>query len=253
MFINPDLYFTFLSIEDPLYDNVPQTVQHYASQHPTAADPQTQNRSMSRSVPALPVSEQSIPDTDLELGSMVEVISDITDGLFGVIRWIGFPPNNEIFLVGVELDARMPDIPMDVTDGKYHDVRLFTCAPGRGVFVRKNQVAADHRFADDVHTSYEGDGSPVIEGIVGPMSMFYLNYFYVDQCEVFVKDMQTYDELKKICGKFKGIQGHNNSCYLDATLFSMFAFTNVFDAVLYREPNDKVGEIYNTAFQLRCF
>ena len=33
------------------------------------------------------------------------------------------------------------------------------------------------------------------------------------------------EELKKICGKLKGIQGHLNSCYLDATLFSMFAFT----------------------------
>ncbi|XP_055337442.1 ubiquitin carboxyl-terminal hydrolase CYLD-like [Paramacrobiotus metropolitanus] len=39
----------------------------------------------------------------------------------------------------------------------------------------------------------------------------------------------------KICsGRKRGIQGHKNSCYLDATLFSMFAFTNVFDEILTR-------------------
>jgi len=31
--------------------------------------------------------------------------------------------------------------------------------------------------------------------------------------------------LETLCGKYRGIQGHHNSCYLDATLFSMFTFT----------------------------
>ena len=35
-------------------------------------------------------------------------------------------------------------------------------------------------------------------------------------------------------GRNKGIQGHHNSCYLDATLFSMFAFSQVFDTILHR-------------------
>ena len=29
----------------------------------------------------------------------------------------------------------------------------------------------------------------------------------------------------------KGIQGQQNSCYLDATLYGMFAFSNAFDAL----------------------
>lgn len=41
-------------------------------------------------------------------------------------------------------------------------------------------------------------------------------------------------DLESICGKYRGIQGHHNSCYLDATLFSMFAFTSVFDNLLFR-------------------
>jgi ubiquitin thioesterase CYLD len=49
-----------------------------------------------------------------------------------------------------------------------------------------------------------------------------------------------YDDLGSQCGKFKGIQGHHNSCYLDATLFAMFTFTSVLDSVLFRprEPED---------------
>lgn len=35
------------------------------------------------------------------------------------------------------------------------------------------------------------------------------------------------DDISVICGKNRGIQGHFNSCYLDTTLFSMFAFTQV--------------------------
>lgn len=35
-------------------------------------------------------------------------------------------------------------------------------------------------------------------------------------------------------GANRGIQGHHNSCYMDATLFSMFAFSTVFDAILHR-------------------
>lgn len=42
------------------------------------------------------------------------------------------------------------------------------------------------------------------------------------------------DNLEKLCGKYRGIQGHHNSCYLDATLFSMFAFTYAFDSLLFR-------------------
>ena len=30
-------------------------------------------------------------------------------------------------------------------------------------------------------------------------------------------------------GRIKGIQGQHNSCYIDATLFGMFAFSDAFD------------------------
>lgn len=59
-------------------------------------------------------------------------------------------------------------------------------------------------------------------------------------------EIESNDDLEQICGKFKGIQGHHNSCYLDATLFSMFSFTSVFDAVLFRERMPTDTEHYET-------
>jgi ubiquitin carboxyl-terminal hydrolase CYLD len=47
-----------------------------------------------------------------------------------------------------------------------------------------------------------------------------------------------------MCGKFKGIQGHHNSCYLDATLFAMFTFTRVFDSLLFRPPEPEDNDHY---------
>ena len=41
-------------------------------------------------------------------------------------------------------------------------------------------------------------------------------------------------DVSRLSGRNRGIQGHQNSCYLDATLFAMFSFTGVFDGLLYR-------------------
>jgi len=40
------------------------------------------------------------------------------------------------------------------------------------------------------------------------------------------------------CGSMRGLQGHHNSCYLDATLYAMFAFSSVFDTLLHRGRKD---------------
>ena len=49
-------------------------------------------------------------------------------------------------------------------------------------------------------------------------------------------------------GRPKGIQGHQNSCYLDATVYGMFAFTDVFDKLFLKthakgKHDDKVRYI----------
>ncbi|XP_075832955.1 ubiquitin carboxyl-terminal hydrolase CYLD-like [Microtus pennsylvanicus] len=54
--------------------------------------------------------------------------------------------------------------------------------------------------------------------------------------------------LKIMIGKKKGIQGHYNSCYLDSTLFCLFAFSSVLDTVLIR-PKEKTDIEYYSETQ----
>ena len=98
--------------------------------------------------------------------------------------------------------------------------QLFTCAPGKGFFVPYTHVIPDPRFKESLPAPVIGQqdfgpiDSPLIPGFCPPHP--------------------AVDQLISICGRNKGIQGHQNSCYLDATLFSMFTFTSVFDSLLYR-------------------
>lgn len=76
------------------------------------------------------------------------------------------------------------------------------------------QIKASSTYYDPDPHDFESMQSSVISGRVPP---------------IIVRD-----NLEKICGKYRGIQGHHNSCYLDSTLFSMFAFTSIFDDLLFR-------------------
>ena len=57
-------------------------------------------------------------------------------------------------------------------------------------------------------------------------------------------DAPAVEDLKMglFVGRMKGIQGHQNSCYLDATLFAMFGVTHRFDEVLYDHPIDDTAK-----------
>lgn len=111
------------------------------------------------------------------------------------------------------------------TDGTFNKHRLFKCPPRKGFFVPLYKCRKDKRFIDDARRSRTSDvnfGSletPDVKGTVSPPD--------------------SLEDLTDICGKSRGIQGHHNSCYLDATLFSMFYFTSVFDSILHR-PKDSM-------------
>ncbi|XP_077277307.1 ubiquitin carboxyl-terminal hydrolase CYLD isoform X2 [Temnothorax americanus] len=159
---------------------------------------------------------------DLIVGSNVKVLLD-SDVHYGVIRWIGTPSGTSPgkLMAAVELDNGHPL----GTDGTYKDTRYFHCRPYRAVFTdiencsHYENTELDERPALTNNDNFGNMESSVIAGIVRPIS---------------VKG-----DLESICGKYRGIQGHHNSCYLDATLFSMFTFTSVFDNLLFRPPNEK--------------
>lgn len=186
---------------------------------------------------------KELPNTGLEVGSMVEInVPEVSKQLYGVIRWIGIPPDVQSIMIGVELEDDHIDKQLITTDGGFNGISLFKCPAGRAIFITSDQCSIDRRFLgvegavgndtsavndhitkttnglpDDQQTFGAMD-CPAVPGAVPPIKCF------------------SFSDLEELCGKFKGIQGHHNSCYLDVTLFAMFTFTPVFDALLYRPP-----------------
>lgn len=206
----------------------------------------------------------------LEVGSLVIVNMD---GLprFGVIRWIGFLDSNDdhpdsrgpespnhlyhhhsssvhqkliddenpheilnndhsptggkpssVMMAGVELEEECSGCCDGTSGGK----RYFSCSQRRGCFVPLSQCKKDTRFNLDRRRSalFGSIDCPTVSGDVPPLS--------------------TQEDLNALCGKNRGIQGHHNSCYLDATLFAMFSCTTIFESLLHRPPTpDDIPEV----------
>lgn len=112
------------------------------------------------------------------------------------------------------------------TDGTFRGHRLFNCPSRKGLFVPLYKCRKDKRFIDDRHLrnnssdrsiNFGSTETPDLPGTVSPPN--------------------SLQHIGLICGKSRGIQGHHNSCYLDATLLAMFYFTTVFDSILHRPKN----------------
>ncbi|XP_058825663.1 ubiquitin carboxyl-terminal hydrolase CYLD isoform X2 [Topomyia yanbarensis] len=209
--------------------------------------PHTSSLSETSDVAIQPSPLKEVPDNPmLEVGSMVEVDIENVD-LHGVIRWIGplhIPETNSSntrVMVGVELEDEPIDIAVEATDGVYNGIKLFKCPPKRAIFVYPVQCNLDRRFQDI------GPTSPLPAKALASTSKSDANLFGKKDCPVVEGavaplNIMAQEDLEAICGQFKGIQGHHNSCYLDATLFAMFTFTSVFDSLLFRprEPEDNL-------------
>ncbi|XP_050670292.1 ubiquitin carboxyl-terminal hydrolase CYLD isoform X2 [Leptidea sinapis] len=162
---------------------------------------------------------------DIGVGTLVEVATDVDQHYYGVVRWIGVI--DDTATAGVELEQDISGL----GDGTRNGHRLFTCTPGRALFVPLALCRRDARFRDTpppdrtaVHNTehFDQPDCPVVTGVVPPLH-----------------------SLGELAGKNRGIQGHHNSCYLDATLFAMFTFTSVFDALLYRPPEPEDSPHYS--------
>ncbi|XP_052230210.1 ubiquitin carboxyl-terminal hydrolase CYLD-like isoform X2 [Dreissena polymorpha] len=181
-----------------------------------------QNSSNSRKIPNNSSQQDTQHDPDLTVGSLVEVMSNRP--LYGVIKWIGNLPDQkkpQKLIAGLEMEDEIAA----GTDGTFKQHRLFTCPPKKGFFVPLYKCRKDKRFFDDRANQNPSDRSlyfgsnetPDLEGSVSPPSSLH--------------------DVASFCGKGKGIQGHHNSCYMDATLLAMFYFTTVFDTILHRPKN----------------
>jgi len=155
-------------------------------------------------------------DSTFSVGSTVQLY--IKDKVFyGLIRWIGemgYPPQK---LAGLELE----DEESFGTDGTFGKFKYFNCPPKRGFYIQLSKLMKDARF-DDVPSNTVKSPRLALETTV-----------------VSVKDYcSPITNLVDFIGRDKGIQGQQNSCYMDSTLFAMFACTDVFDYILTRPASE---------------
>lgn len=114
----------------------------------------------------------------------IQVSRENSENIYGVIRWIGLIPSTKILSVGIELEDEQEHQTND--DGAINGVRLFTCPPGRALFVQPEQCSPDRRFQeirpsstlpkklnDAEKRQSENFGHmdcPIVEGAVPPLS-----------------------------------------------------------------------------------
>ncbi|XP_043914247.1 ubiquitin carboxyl-terminal hydrolase CYLD-like [Protopterus annectens] len=171
-------------------------------------------------------------EENLELGFEVNSMVEVNDPpSFGVIRWIGEVPAHQEKIAGLELEEPLPS---GCTDGVFCGVRYFHCPSNKAIFVKLKYCRPDSRFISLQTPANQ---------IERCNSVAFKEY----TSETVQED--TPPESGKDCGEKmigwkRGIQGHCNSCYLDATLFCMFAFSSVLDTVLLRPPNKNDSDSY---------
>nr|XP_020505032.1 ubiquitin carboxyl-terminal hydrolase CYLD-like [Labrus bergylta] len=153
---------------------------------------------------------------ELEVGSMVEVNDP---PLFGVIRWIGRLGGITESVAGIELDQELSA----GTDGSYLGERHFRCPANKGLFVKLRNCRRDSRFP--------APETPVNQ--VERCNSIAFAEWGSERVEDHTPPVEG-DEARELYEGWKrGIQGHLNSCYLDATLFSLFSCCSSADWVLF--------------------
>ncbi|XP_073681595.1 ubiquitin carboxyl-terminal hydrolase CYLD [Garra rufa] len=163
---------------------------------------------------------QALSHYSLEVGSMAEVISLNGLTVYGVIRWIGVPEGKKNCWAGLELDNEATTC----SDGKFGTKRYFTCEGNKALFVPLNNCKPDSRFLHEIPKPLE------------PPSVTLLEDLNED-----VPPVPEQDVMSHLVGRMRGIQGHFNSCYLDATLFSLFTSSIAFNRMFNRSADSEEG------------
>ncbi|XP_075884086.1 ubiquitin carboxyl-terminal hydrolase CYLD isoform X2 [Nelusetta ayraudi] len=173
---------------------------------------------------------------ELEVGSMVEVNDP---PLFGVIQWIGSIGGISEQVAGIELDQEISA----GTDGSYLGERHFRCPANKGLFVKLRNCRRDSRFpAPEMPLNQVERCNSVAFADWGS-----------ERVEEHSPPVDGEEARELYHGWKRGIQGHLNSCYLDATLFSLFSCCSSADWVLFW-PIDRDTEQTSSHAQelLRC-
>ncbi|XP_067146201.1 ubiquitin carboxyl-terminal hydrolase CYLD-like isoform X3 [Apteryx mantelli] len=113
-----------------------------------------------------------------------------------------------------------PDEDKGVTAGEWLGKYYFHCAPKRGLFVKLQSCQPDVRFQSSRNSDLN--------------LMDYRDQEVLPQVLVNFPPLRNEAAVRVLRGQMKGIQGHCNSCYMDAALFSLFSCTSVLDSMLFK-------------------
>ncbi|KPM04948.1 ubiquitin carboxyl-terminal hydrolase CYLD-like protein [Sarcoptes scabiei] len=173
-----------------------------------------------------------------EIGSVVQVKIN-SRPYHGVIRWLGFLKNDCDFMIesirksdkhfknavaGIELEEEISGLTSGTLNGK----KYFHCPMNKAYFVSLEECSKDERFCSSkMQSASDSNRSENVQDS---------SHFGSIDCPTVLGDVPPLNaaSLAKFTGKNRGIQGHHNSCYLDATLFAMFSFTSIFESLLNR-------------------
>ncbi|XP_029286243.1 ubiquitin carboxyl-terminal hydrolase CYLD [Cottoperca gobio] len=166
---------------------------------------------------------------DLSVNSMVEVTL-ATGNSYGFIRWIGNLPDRQEIMAGLELEEDN-----GVSDGSFKGTRFFSCPAKRALFVKLLSCRPDSRFQSA--SADRSERMPKEEDTESEHSAGKLET---------VPPISTERVDQILIGPMKGIQGHCNSCYMDAALFSLFSCSSVLDSMLFKSTEPQDAPIQNT-------
>ncbi|XP_026179336.1 ubiquitin carboxyl-terminal hydrolase CYLD [Mastacembelus armatus] len=174
-------------------------------------------------------------ETDSDDLFSVDSVVEVTlpaGNLYGIIRWIGTLPDQGPVMAGLELEEDK-----GVNDGTFRGKRYFYCPPKRGLFVRLRSCHPDSRFQSisanhSEKLSKQEDTESDTEQSAGMLEA--------------VPPLSTDQVNQILIGRMKGIQGHCNSCYMDAALFGLFSCSSVLDSMLFKSTAPQDAPIQKT-------
>ncbi|XP_076010592.1 ubiquitin carboxyl-terminal hydrolase CYLD isoform X2 [Genypterus blacodes] len=172
-------------------------------------------------------------DMGLTVNSMVEFTLSVAKGSsYGIIRWIGNVPEHNDTMAGLELEEEQ-----GVSDGILQGDRKFTCPSKRALFIRLRSCRPDSRFQNA--SSEHSENVPQYEDTVS-------DAVHTQGTLETVPPISADDIDQVLIGRMKGIQGHCNSCYMDAALFSLFSCSSALDSMLFKATTPQDAPIQNT-------
>ncbi|XP_053256122.1 ubiquitin carboxyl-terminal hydrolase CYLD isoform X4 [Podarcis raffonei] len=198
---------------------------------------------------AAPVDSMQVELPPLELNSRVSV--KIGKNIeYGTVIFCDVLPGNESlgYVVGVDMDN-----PIGNWDGRYNGQQLCSFASVESTLllhindVIPEAVSQDRRPPKLAFTSRSGCDKGFNHS--KPKSTAFGGYLS-EVVEENTPPKMEKEGLETMIGKKKGIQGHYNSCYLDSTLFCLFAFSSVLDTVLLRPKEKNDVEYYSETQEL---